>query len=154
MKDREDDSSGEDEAVDYLARAAELSLRVGYRQTDVRDRITAEVRRSIATGHAGQAAWLVERNVDLLRRDQALSDETVDLLATAAREAASKGDRHEGRFTAQAAIALASASGRGEQAAELRTLIAASYEAEASERAAEGGLIASALLADALRPRE
>ncbi|MHB8399622.1 MAG: DUF7380 domain-containing protein [Candidatus Limnocylindrales bacterium] len=138
------------EAMEYLIRAAELALHVNHRRDDVRNRIADEARRSIGGEHLGYAPWLLEKTAGLLSQDVALSTDLVDRVAEEASKAASRGDRHAERSSLEGALALAAAIKHHDRAATFRAALAASLEAEALERADEGGLIESAFLTQAL----
>ena len=56
-------------AMDYLIRAAELALRVGHRQADVRGSIANHTRLALGGDHS---AWLLDQTRDLLQLDAAL----------------------------------------------------------------------------------
>lgn len=145
-----DDGSAQS-AVDYLVRAAELALAINYRRDHVRDRLATEIRRSIGGPNLGYPCWLLERTADLLTQDGELSVELTRLVIDGAKEAGRRSDRHSERAYLEAAMAIAAAGGRHDQARMLRLSCAKSVEAEAVERAGEGGLIETALLTQALK---
>jgi hypothetical protein len=135
-------------AMKYLIRAAEVALRVNHRQEDVRARIADYGRRALGGDYP---SWLLEQTVDLLKSDPVLSQDLTDSATAAASDAAARGDRHTERSYLESALALARAIGRHDQAQSIRRSLAASHEAEATERAAEGGLIEVFTLTEALR---
>jgi hypothetical protein len=135
-------------AIEYLIRAAELTLRVNHRQEDVRTRVADFGRRAIGGDYP---SWLLEHTADLLKGDPVLSQDLTDGAIASASDAASRGDRHTERSYLESARALAQAIGRHEVARSIRRSLAASHEAEANERAVEGGLIEAFTLTEALR---
>lgn len=135
------DTSEVHSAMEYLIRAAELSAMVKHKRDEVRDRIATEIRRSVGGPHLGYPCWLLERTADLLAQDPAVAEDLIDRSIAAASGAAERQDRHSEQSYLESAQALASAGKNQGQATALRRSVAASLEAEATERSGEGGLI-------------
>lgn len=142
------DASDANAVIGYLVRAAELALRVNHRQEGVRTRIADYGRRALGGDYP---SWLLEHTADLLKSDPVLSQDLTDGAIASASDAAGRGDRHMERGHLESALAIARAIGRHDQARSIRRSFAASHEAEATERAAEGGLIEAFTLTEALR---
>ncbi len=142
------DPSDANAAMENLIRAAELALRVNHRQEDVQARVADYSRQALSSDYP---SWLLEQTADLLKRDPVLSQDLTDGALAAASDAAARGNRHTERSYLESALALASAIKRHDQAQSIRRSLAASHEAEATERAAEGGLIEAFTLTEALR---
>jgi Domain of unknown function (DUF4209) len=136
-------------AVDYLLRAADLSLTLKYREEETIAILRTEVLRGLPTEPAGYAGWLAERGAPLIARRPDIARELIDAILTETRQAP-VGQRARERDLLEAAEVLARAVGDAERARSLRLEQAASFEAEAIERVAEGGIIELALLNNAV----
>ena len=137
-------------ACDYLIRAVELSLTLGIEEAATIERLDREIRRGLTREGAGYSCRLADAGAQLLAREPARTRSLVDALVTPA-AAAPTGRRHRERSMLESAEILARAMGDAEQGRSLRLRQAQSFEAEAQERAGEGGMIELALLEDAAK---
>jgi hypothetical protein len=143
-----EDSTSAATAVEYLLRAAELSLTLKYKEDETIAILRTEILRGLPDDAAGYAGWLAQRGAPLIARRPDIAREIITAIHAEAQRAP-EGRRPTERALLEAAETLARAVGDSDRALSLRLDQAASYEAEARERAEESGLIELALLSDA-----
>jgi hypothetical protein len=135
-------------ALSYLLRASDLSLSHGIDEEATITALRAEVLRGLSRENSGNAFWIALRASPLIARRPGVARELVDAIEAEARQIP-ENRRHRERALLEAAEKLARAIGDADRARGLRLDQARSYEAEAKERLAEGGIIELALLNDA-----
>lgn len=150
---KEQDVVMQGEAVHYLSRATNLVLSLQRPKEALANLAFSFADEMIDRDLYGWACHVVETTSKVLGQDSNRARKLLKRLDSTAERLALKGgqERHMERSVLDATLQLAAELGEPELARELRIRIARSCEQEADERAAEGGLIMSALLQNALR---
>lgn len=146
----DDDATSSTTAMEYLAQAADLSIRLGIKQPETILTLRDEILEALPRDGAGFAALLLERSARLLVKEREAAKEILDTVIHEASVGA-PGRRHRERSLLAAGEALTREMGDTARATQLRIRQAQSYKLEAAERAPEGPLVELALLNDAAR---
>lgn len=143
------DVTAESAAVTYLLRAADISMTHKIAEDATIERLREAVLHAIHSENA-QSAWIAERAATLIARRPAIARELIEVIDS---EARNHPQHRRGRERAllEAAAELARSVKDSDRVRRLRVAQAESLEAEAKERAGDGGIIELALLSDASR---
>ena len=139
------------EAMEHLARAAELAMVLDDERENTRQAIVGEIRRGLVADSLGHACFLAERSARLLAGDVAEASRLADEFIGAADRAQATRQYHRDRSYSETAAVLAKAIADTARAARSRERLAISLEAEA--RAAPSGMVAQHWFAEAIRVR-
>jgi lysyl-tRNA synthetase class 1 len=146
------DTTGHMAAASYLIRAAQISLSMNFDRADTASVLIDEMRRAVKEEGGGFVEPLAQHLGGLVRERPAEASRLLDELTAEADASTANPNRQ--RSLLRAVEAIARAIGRGDAVDRSRRSAAESLEREATARVAEGSLIETALLRDALRAFE
>lgn len=144
------DASSSMTALDYLRRAARMSIAFKYNRDDARRVIYDEVERSVPGQSLGFTCLLIETAAPLLAAEPERARRLIGSLEAQA-TAADEADGHRARSLFEAAGDVAGALGNATEKNDYLRRVAQSWEREAERRKDEGGLIVLSLLVDSLK---
>jgi hypothetical protein len=143
------DASSSMAALDYLRRAARMSIRLSYNRAEAASVIYDEAERSVPGTSLGFTCFLIETAAPLLASDAERASRLIAGLEAEA-VAVDESNGHRARSLLEAAADLSAALGDQAARAAYMRRVAASWEGEADRRQAEGGLIVLGLLVESL----